>query len=107
MNKLCLLFLFLLVSHSAFCWDGQVTGTLNKIQAHSPASSNRDITVEILGETDFCGLPTNNSSGYLKKSDHPEQFNTMLSVLFIAKTTKADVALYMNAGRDTERETER
>ncbi|TQF70199.1 hypothetical protein [Pseudoalteromonas luteoviolacea] len=92
--------IFFIGSNLAYAWDAQITGKVGSIEVHSPKSSSKNITVNIIGETKMCTLPTNNATAYIQKSSTPDTYQIMMSVLLSAKTTGKDVRLYIEHGSE-------
>lgn len=93
-------FLLAIASSAVYAWDNVVTGKVGRIEAHSPSSSSRNITVTIVGENSVCSLPTNNETAYIQKSTTPDTYQVMSSILLSAKVTNQDVTLYIMIGSE-------
>ncbi|TQV72673.1 hypothetical protein FKG94_18465 [Exilibacterium tricleocarpae] len=89
------------VAHGANYYNQPASGTVKSIVVNSPFPSSRNIIVEIKdssGTLTLCGGSAD--SGYINKSDNPDTFNALLSVLLSAKVTQNTVSVLTADGSE-------
>lgn len=101
LSILFFLALFSSLSHSATYYDQPITGQIKDIEINSSFTSARNIIVELKdasGTLRFCGNSA--TSGYINKSDNPDTFSAILSILISAKATKSTVTILTADGTE-------
>ncbi len=89
------------VAYGANYYNQPVSGEVKSIDINSPFTSTRNIIVELKdqsGTLSLCG--GSSDSGYINKSDTPDTYNALLSLLLSAKTTKNPVLVLTADGTE-------
>ena len=80
------------ISHGGDYYNQPVTGEVESIEVNSPFTSARNIIVTLRdanGGIALCG--GSSKTGYINKSDNPDTYSSLMSLLLSAKTTKNKV----------------